>query len=128
MNKTLLAGVATLSLLSAGTAYATEVPDAFVGHWCLTDLGTDSQSVYDVAEDVEKCKSQILTIRKENNSEVWDDCTYEKVEQTEPGIYIVRELCEAQRESGGGKGIFWSLVAEYKIVDGQLIITPLSEG
>jgi hypothetical protein len=116
MAKAVLAGVAALSLLAAaGTAHATALPDAFVGEWCRVTSEDTVPQFYDnvKAEQMEECEEGTIEIRKDSYSQVWDKCTFEKIEQTEPGVYLIRARCQAQSEGGsGGIGVFWTVNSE----------------
>jgi len=47
MKKTLLAGIAALSVLSASAAHATDqLPEAMLGRWCEASLRSDIRTLY----------------------------------------------------------------------------------
>jgi hypothetical protein len=63
-----------------------------------------------------------MAIDQEGISEESSRCTFEKVEQTSASAFLVYAKCEVEDMPDSG------MTATIEIIDGKLVITPLSEG
>jgi hypothetical protein len=88
MKKTLLAGIAALSVLSASAAQADALPSKFLGKWCA-DLGGDAQPTPPGSEwtntflslsDLEDCDKHSVIEVKQNEWTGWESgCRFTEV-------------------------------------------------
>jgi hypothetical protein len=129
VKKLLLISIAAL-FLATGTAHAAELPERFTGRWCIV-----SQEVEPRLEVLkrfeEECDSDIgaVTILPNGSEDADLDCKYGNIEQSAQDAYQVYATCEILYEGGGGgTGSFRQYLLEIKIIEGQLIITELTEG
>jgi hypothetical protein len=129
MKKTLLTGVVTL-FLATGTAHATDkLPDTITGTWCYSEKDNPNPelggpTVY-TDHNRKICLRALdqIGIREDGIDEHESVCTFEKIMRISANAFLIHDQCKdgnGEIEGGGP--------ATYEIIDGKLVITPLSEG
>jgi len=126
MKKALLTGIAAL-LLATGAAHATvQLPEAMLGDWCSSDKSTDNRSVFFRADKCPNNPEEDITVLVDGYETMWANCTFEKLEQN-GDVYQGRSFCKYDKERAGDLGDYVA-VQDFELdVDGQLIVTDVSE-
>jgi hypothetical protein len=107
-----------------------QLPKEMMGYWC--QIESDNQiSRYTKADGPEECErklSDTLQVRPYGWDEVWDHCPFTKVEKEPNGAYLIYSYCEMLAEGDGhGIGQYFSEHFEYRMEDGQLVVTQIPE-
>jgi hypothetical protein len=125
MRGLLLAGVTVLTASAAAHAETKEarviLPDTITGDWCWVESGNENnrnQQIF-VRSTPEDCHvADGLISIDQDGIQGEGGCAFEKVEQIAANAYLIYIHCDDDAEGP----------ATYKIIDGKLVITNLSEG
>ena len=112
MRKSLLTGVAALSVCSASAAHADTLPNEMLGRWCQDDVATQTgRRVYTrgACDDLRVSRNNIVEY-------VEDGCDFKRIKRLPNGSYFVQATCGA---AGGG---ITNEDMMFQIVDKQLVI------
>jgi hypothetical protein len=138
MKKFFLASVALLAICGQGHANwdtrfklpAVQLPAEMIGLWCMEDSENPHKVArYNRIEDEEKCTggNPPLHVRPDGWEEMWDNCPFTTIEKS-PGGYTIYSRCEMLAEGDGhGIGQYFTVHMEYRLEDGQLVVTELPE-
>jgi hypothetical protein len=128
MKKVLLAGAALV--LIATSAHANDkLPDTITGTWCYfegdnPDPELGGPMVY-TGHTRKNCSHALdqIGIRQDGIDEHERICTFDKIVRTGANSFLIYERCEDGNGEVDGGG-----PSTYELIDGKLVITPLSEG
>jgi hypothetical protein len=123
ITKILLAGVAALLMVTSAVHAADKLPDTMMGTWCNMAEGDNEHQIYSrTFSNGHTCE---MAIDQEAIYEEYSKCIFEKVQQISVNSFLVYTRCvELPNDDAAPAGG----LAMYEIIDGKLIITPLSEG
>jgi hypothetical protein len=121
MKKTLLAGAAALSVLSASAAHAVTLPDTMTGEWCYLK-GEANQSIY-IRAPSGGCEDDSMISIGQEGSKGLSSCAFEKIEQEKTNVFLIYSRCvdNTGGPNTGGPSTF-------EIIDGKLVINEIPEG
>jgi hypothetical protein len=131
MKRLFLAG-ATVLLITTSAAHAAErLPDTMLGEWCPDlDKSIENRTVYfrTKTHNEPGCQSgEDVIIMRQDRIDAWQNsCSFKTIEQN-GGVYQIHEQC-VNADMGGVQEEDRFLLEELELVDGQLIITSVSEG
>src|SRR5262249_23648226 len=101
MKKTLLAGIAALSVLCASAAHAAEIPATILSQdWCLSNDSPDAK-ISEIFLPISGCKSLVF----KRDAVIWNklgeqaSCTITGIENEGPEILVIKGHC-LSRNSG----------------------------